>query len=174
MQLRERVLQVITASVGERAAHRLLIESYPEVEVTETGPNRGRPAESQEHEMSLAEDDGNSLELEPSIEPHLCKSPPEQMYGMEKRMDRLDEFAATIELVLSKVGQMDIKLDRFSVSLTEVSTEVSDLRSSSSLSPNNKRLIGNQLRSELKDTFTEAIREVQSEQSGSHTAALIR
>jgi hypothetical protein len=103
------------------------------------------------------------------------------MLGIEQRIDRLEIFAEKLELIISKVGNMDTKLDRFSVSLTEVSTEISDLRSSSSSlkecltcdrSPNNKQLIRNQLRSELKDTFTEVLLEAWSEdQSGNQEEA---
>jgi hypothetical protein len=181
LQLRDRILQVVTAAIGEGAAAHLLIECYPEVEGMEMCPPKGEPSVRGEHEMQSDGDDGNSIDSEPSIEPYLRKSPPEQMLGMEQRIDRLEIFAEKLELIISKVGNMDTKLDRFSVLLTEVSTEISDLRSSSSSlkecltcdrSPTNKQLIGNQLRSELKDTFTEVLLEVRSEdQSGNQKEA---
>jgi hypothetical protein len=123
LSLWERILQIVTASIGEEMARHLLIESYPEA--------GGILLRGNAREELLAQDGNESIESELSIEPHLRKSPPEQI-GIEQRMGRLEEVANKLETLISKVGTMDIKLDKFSVSLTEVSTEVSNLRSSSS------------------------------------------
>jgi hypothetical protein len=69
---------------------------------------------------------------------------------------------------------MNSKLDKFSVSLTEMSTEISDLRSTSSSlkgliesssSSSDDHLIGPRLRKELKEIFTETVEEVNSRSS---------
>jgi hypothetical protein len=79
-----------------------------------------------------------------------------------------------LESTMAMWSGMNNKLDKFSVSLTEMSTEISDLRSTSSSlkgllesssSSSDGRLIGPRLRKELKEIFTEAAEEVNSRSS---------
>jgi hypothetical protein len=93
---------------------------------------------------------------------------------METRIERLEKAAVNLESTMAMWSGMNNKLDKFSVSLTEMSTEISDLRSTSSSlkgllesssSSSDDRLIGPRLRRELKEIFTEAAEEVNSRSS---------
>jgi hypothetical protein len=109
LSLREEILRIVTAAIGEESASHLIIESYPEA-----GGVLLRGAVGEE---PLAQDGNESIDSEESIEPHLRKPPPEQM-EIEQRMGRLEEVAKNLETLIAKVGTLDLKLDRFSVSLT--------------------------------------------------------
>jgi hypothetical protein len=117
LALREKILLIVTAAIGEDMASQLIIEPYPEAGgILLRGAVRQEPTAQDEHE---------SIESENSIEPHHRKPPPEQI-EMEQRMGKLEKVAEKLESLIAKVGTLDLKLDKFSVSLTEVSTEVSD------------------------------------------------
>jgi hypothetical protein len=93
LSLREKILLIVTAAIGEEMASHLIIESYPEA-----GGVLLRGAMGEE---SLAQDGNESIESELSTEPHLRKSPREQI-EIEQRMGRLEESG-------QKTGNFDFK-----------------------------------------------------------------
>jgi hypothetical protein len=174
--LTERILQIISAAVGSAAAARLSIEAYPKIAMSgnDSAQNLIKLTGFEPTNEGMEEDE-DSINQEDHITPLQRKRPPEElMPPMESRIVRLEEWADKVENALSTLNRLDTKIDKFSVSLTEMSTEVSDLRSTSSSlkgliesssSSSGSWLIGPRLRNELKETFTEAMVEANSKSS---------
>jgi hypothetical protein len=170
--LNERILQIISAAVGNAAAAKLSIEAFPPREENHQDQflNSCKPSGFEPTNDEMDEDE-DSINQEEHILPHQLKSPPEALLPMETRIERLEKAAVNLESTMAMWSGMNNKLDKFSVSLTEMSTEISDLRSTSSSlkgllesssSSSDGRLIGPRLRRELKEIFTEAAEEVNS------------
>jgi hypothetical protein len=131
--LTERILQIISAAVGNAAAAKLSIEAFPLIGESPhdqlSTPCKPSGFEPTNEVMDEEED---SINQEEQILPHQRKSPPEALLPMETRIVRLEKVAVDLESAMAMWGGMNNKLDKFSVSLTEMSSEISDLRSTSS------------------------------------------